>query len=650
MAFRFRVNLGMFVLGFGLTSVFCFSAFAQSILITAQDFKSDSKQFTQEICDSIKEIENVKASVTCTFVSPYDFTNATAIKLKSENSYDYHLHVLRLNSKESTIEIKTEMKKQDDLDLSEVGFTLKGTDQENKDNFVKYFRNILAHHVGQFGYKMQLISEMAQYSEQLEIKSDRSLVDRKTQKPVTWKRAYNILREESPTMESHLRTLVQLSAIFGFATYKYYTNLVVNKVDFDYPDFQSKLKDTLLGTKGWVFDQNKELYNTGHAFAGVVYYQIARNNGYKPLKAFAVTFGSSLFWEVIGEFKEKASINDQIVTSIGGAIIGEVGYQLSRAIRKKSSNFLAKLFAGFVDPAGAANRLYDKFSGQRRDYLNDLSAEQYAELDTYFAVSTGQVSGKRLGFSADIVNIPGYGKDGETAGLILDTASVQAVIEATQSKLGQEEIKLLTTVAWAAYYKKNIVNKEGYEYSMNFSSAFDYDIRKAPVQDFDLNVHAVGTQIKMNGYYKGFKISAGFDVFGDFVMMNSLALASRDAAGYSRDGLQSVIRQEGYYYGLGLTQRMRLAISKSNLTAFIEASKTDVESINSRDRFSDKVTQYLDYSDSKKVRTTGISYDLSKSLKLTFKVEKTDRKSHISDGSVGGYSTSKRWIEIHYLW
>jgi hypothetical protein len=650
MTFRFRFNLWMFLLGFGLTSVFCFSAFAQSILITTQDYKTESKQFTQEICESIKNIEGVKASVTCTYVSPYDFSNSTVQKLKSEHSYDYHIHVLRLNSKESKFDIKTQIKKQDELDPSEVGIQFHGTDQENKENFVKYFKNILGHHVGQFHYKMQVISELAQYSTDLEIKKDESVVERKTQKPVTWKQAYNILRRESPTMESHLRTLVELGAVLGFATYKYYTNLVVNKVDFDYPDFRSKFKDTVVGTQGWAFDTNKEIYNTGHAGAGVIYYQAARNNGYKPLKAFAITFGSSLFWEIIGEFKEKASINDQIVTSIGGAILGEVGYQVSRAIRRKSSSFLSQLFAGFVDPVGAANRLADKFSGQRREYLNDLSEEQYAELNAYFAVSTGQVSAKRLGFSADIVNIPGYGQDGQSAGIILDTASVQAVVEATNSKLGQEEIKLLTTVAWAAYYKKNIVNKEGYEYSVNLSSAFDYDTRKYPVDDFDLNVHMIGTQLKMNGYYKGFKISAGFDVFADFVMMNSLALASRDAAGNSREGLQSIIKEQGYYYGLGLTQRLRLAVSKAGITGFAEYSNTNVSSINSRDRFSDQVTQNFDYTDTKKTQAVGISYDLTKSLRLTFKVEKLNRQSEISDGSVGGYSTTRKWLQVHYVW
>ena len=270
MTFRFKLNLWMFLLGFGLTSVFGFSAFAQSILITTQDYKTESKQFTQEICESIKVIENTKASVNCTYVSPYDFSNTTVQRLKNEHAYDYHIHVLRLNSPQNKLAIKTQMKQQDELDLAETEIQFQGTEQENKDNFVKYFKNILGHYTGQFHYKMQIISEIAQYSDNLEVKSDKSIVERKTQKPVTWKQAYNILRQESPTIESHLRTFVQLGAVLGFATYKYYTNLVVNEVDFDYPNFRDKIKDSVFSTKGWSFDTNKELYNTGHAGAGVV--------------------------------------------------------------------------------------------------------------------------------------------------------------------------------------------------------------------------------------------------------------------------------------------------------------------------------------------------------------------------------------------
>ena len=636
---------------FILTFVF-FSSFAkaQNILITTQDLKTESKELTKSFCESIKNIENIKAQVICTYTSPYDLNNTMAEQLKKNNDFNYHIHVLKLNNPANIIEITTELKQEDNLDPKKVSIQFKGTDEDNRQNFIKYFKNILAHYTSQFHYKMQLVSEMAPYSDTLEIKKNNMIVDKKTRKPVTWHQAYNILRQESPEKEEHLKTLIQLSAILGFATYKYYQNLVVNEVDFDYPNFSSKIKDTLIGTKGWTFDTNKEIYNTGHALAGVMYYQTARNNGYKPLKSFAITFGASLYWEVIGEFKEKASINDQIITPIGGAILGEVGYQLSRAIRNKSSNILAQLFASFVDPMGTANRLYDKFSGQRRDYLKDLPQDQYAELNTYFAISTGQVSAKRIGFSADIINIPGYGKNGQSAGVVLDTASVETLLEATQSQLGQEEIKLLATVAWAAYYQKNISNKEGYEYSVNLSSAFDYNNRNLPYTDFNLSVHMIGTQIKMNGYFKGFKISAGFDVFADFVMMNSLALAQRDASGASREGLQNIIKSQGYYYGLGVTQRLRLAISKSSLTAFAEYSNTDSSSINTRDRFQEQVTTNLDYSDSKKTQSLGLTYDINKSLKMTVKIEKVNRGSQISDGFNSQQNFTRKWIQVQYVW
>ena len=439
--------------------------------------------------------------------------------------------------------------------------------------------------------------------------------------------------------------------MLGFASYKYYQNLVVNRKDFDYEHINDKLRDTALNSKGWTFDTNKELYNTGHALAGTVYYQTARSNGFSAWKSFAITAVSSWYWEVLGERKEKASINDQLITSIGGAIIGEAGFQIARAIRKKSNSILGKAFGFVIDPASGTNRFINKLSGNRDSFLDDLSKEQVIELETYVAKSLDESDSKAVGFKANIINIEGYGKDGEAAGVILETTSVNAVMEATKNKMTDVELKLITTVAWASYYKKSIQNQKGYDVITSFSSEFEYDKKTYPVEDFNLTVHMFGPQIQVNGYINGFKISANVAVYADFAMINSLALATYDKANPNkREGLQSIIREQGYYFGWGATNKIRLALSKANWTVFAERAESRIKSQNGWDRYQNQVTKEVNYSDSKSTSSIGVSVDLLKNLRLTVRQERVARSSSIDGGYEGKLNIKRNWVQVEYKW
>lgn len=79
----------------------------------------------------------------------------------------------------------------------------------------------------------------------------------------------------------------------------------------------------------WVFDADDFGTNmVGHPTAGTVYYLIARGNRVSIPEAFAWSFGASLAWELV-EFKEAVSINDVVMTPVGGLALGEAFSQLS---------------------------------------------------------------------------------------------------------------------------------------------------------------------------------------------------------------------------------------------------------------------------------------------------------------------------------
>jgi hypothetical protein len=85
-----------------------------------------------------------------------------------------------------------------------------------------------------------------------------------------------------------------------------------------------------------VWDDDSLAFNyIAHPYAGGVYYQVARNSGYGQFDSFAYTaLMSTFYWEYgIEAIAQPASIQDLIVTPLGGWIYGEWAFNKQRQIR-----------------------------------------------------------------------------------------------------------------------------------------------------------------------------------------------------------------------------------------------------------------------------------------------------------------------------
>lgn len=77
----------------------------------------------------------------------------------------------------------------------------------------------------------------------------------------------------------------------------------------------------------WRFDADSFVMNNlMHPYNGSIYYGAARSMGLDLWSSFGVAFLGSAMWEIGGE-TGGASINDQIMTSIGGSFLGEALYR-----------------------------------------------------------------------------------------------------------------------------------------------------------------------------------------------------------------------------------------------------------------------------------------------------------------------------------
>ena len=103
-------------------------------------------------------------------------------------------------------------------------------------------------------------------------------------------------------------------------------NRFVLKKDYAMISFDSMYKNL---TNKWVWDQDEFSVNhIGHPYQGSFYYTAARSNGLNPWWSFLNTVAGSVTWELFCE-TETPSMNDLIVTTMGGFSLGEMLHRLS---------------------------------------------------------------------------------------------------------------------------------------------------------------------------------------------------------------------------------------------------------------------------------------------------------------------------------
>ncbi|HEY1889246.1 MAG TPA: DUF3943 domain-containing protein [Steroidobacteraceae bacterium] len=119
--------------------------------------------------------------------------------------------------------------------------------------------------------------------------------------------------------------------------------------------------------RSWVVDNDKFSTNQFlHPYSGSIYQGLARSAGLDFWQASAYTFAGSLLWEEAGE-NTAPSINDQIVTGIGGNFLGEPLFRIASLLLEQDADqprWWRELAVGIVSPPTAFNRLVfgDRFT------------------------------------------------------------------------------------------------------------------------------------------------------------------------------------------------------------------------------------------------------------------------------------------------
>lgn len=156
--------------------------------------------------------------------------------------------------------------------------------------------------------------------------------------------------------QAPVRAAGEEAVLLGGLFANYLKDHDINSRDWDY---QYTMKGAIgkFGLGGTTFDTNGFATNFKmHPIAGYFYYNIARSNDLSPAVSFLYSFTASLFWEYFVEFREKASINDILVTPIGGYALGEANYMIAQGLRCARNMPTA---GRVLWPLGAAHEAWD---------------------------------------------------------------------------------------------------------------------------------------------------------------------------------------------------------------------------------------------------------------------------------------------------
>lgn len=121
-----------------------------------------------------------------------------------------------------------------------------------------------------------------------------------------------------------------------------------------------------------VWDKDNWFINyVGHPYCGAAYYQMARKSGYGQLSSFAYSAAvSTLYWEYgLEAFAERPSIQDLIVTPVGGWVLGELAHRWEEHIEDNHGQVLGSTLIGdvtrfFLDPMDHLGRGLNKLVGK----------------------------------------------------------------------------------------------------------------------------------------------------------------------------------------------------------------------------------------------------------------------------------------------
>jgi hypothetical protein len=390
----------------------------------------------------------------------------------------------------------------------------------------------------------------------------------------------------------------QIGAAMGVGVAWYQSQIELNKLDFDFDRTWSDQWRRLSTSAGYRLDDNNPTLNVGHAFMGTIYHQFARANGGGMGEAMLFDFVTSSTWEVAVEHREVVSINDTVVTSLGGIALGEGLFQLGDYFARSEPTLVNRLLMTVFCPARGLAWL----SGDRpAPAALQSDAGLAGDADHRFALAVGGAqqpggdwhSDARL--DLELVNVAAYGHAGASHRILRggDFTRIQAQYVGGKDQMSHGLISARATM-WGRYDQHATLAApalgadpapvRGVATFVGSATAFDLSSDQLAVSnDFVAAVHILGPTVDATVFHDQWTFRAAADLFPDFALVRPFALREVPT-GVARAGMKSTLQDSDYYYAFGVASAARLEAAFRRARAGVGVSYSHHDSIEGLDR------------------------------------------------------------------
>jgi hypothetical protein len=311
-------------------------------------------------------------------------------------------------------------------------------------------------------------------------------------------------------------------------------------------------------------------------------------------------------WEAAVEHREVFSLNDTVVTSVGGMAIGEPMFQMGELFARSAPTVRNRVLMALFSPGRAVASISER---GRLPQAHEIDGHGLAD-DGYhrFALSAGSAfSPGATGGAADsatfaarldmeLVNLRAYGREGRTSRALRGGEATRVLVDYVGTRDDLEALTVATRTSLFGRYAQDIAatgeagGRRGHSVLVAAGSAFDLSLDdRGRFTDFLTAIHAIGPTADASIYRGDFGLRLAADLYGDFAMVRPFAL-DPDAPADTLDGTKSVLARQHYYYALGLTAAARAEASYRRLRAGAAVEWNGYDSVEGLDRRQDDFT------------------------------------------------------------
>jgi hypothetical protein len=281
------------------------------------------------------------------------------------------------------------------------------------------------------------------------------------------------------------------------------------------------------------------------------------------------SFLASIFWEYFIEIPEHPSLNDIIMTPIGGAVLGEAGFQLGRYFAKSGSGTMRCAGALLFAPIATVN---DRPFCRVRPGVLIPSAHLGLSVGFNRAVFDGRIVKEELvlQMGTEIVSQRAYQKVGQGA-VAVGPGQWSALY--LDGRFGEDRLHGIwfhARTVWGGRYDRNYraVGDEtdlpgvggqprGWGILLGLGSSYDYRARQLQQRHDRISSVGLGGPTLELSMRRDFLLRAFFSVEYAFAIVDSLAYRAAILS-LVDDVIKTSLRDSGYYYGHGVVGALTL--------------------------------------------------------------------------------------------